>query len=519
MNKGFNLLDEQWIPVRMVDGQLRDVGLLKLFEQAKEINALAETSPPSIIALYRVLLVITHRALTSSQGTWRDRDRANWYREGLPQQALLDYLEHWRDRFWLFHPEQPFMQVAALATAEETQDKKPWTQISLASACGNAPVVFDHSHDGAPTAITPSGAIRTLLGFLQFTPGGLVRVIRGSDKAGPLANTAAVLPIGRTLNETLCLALHPATSAAMDDLPSWEQPVVSLENLRAAPSLATGANDRYTRLSRAVLLDAEEDCRIRWIRFAAGVALGNDANAPDPMASYRAGSIGLVRLSFSEGRAFWRDLPALVPDAEGKASQPASVLGWAANLRGDLDGLQADEVLLVAGVASEPTKQAKLSRWRMEQIALPTSLLANPGLADHLRAEVTRAETLYGQLREITTRMIAATMPTATSKDTWNRARSSFAAGPAAVTFFSSAERALPRLLREIADGEGEEAHLHWSEALLQAVRDTWEVVGKNVGQSPLALRAEAKAFPRISALLRTLQPESSIAGSQEALP
>jgi CRISPR system Cascade subunit CasA len=146
MNKGFNLLDEQWIPVRMVDGQLRDVGLLKLFEQAKEINALAETSPPSIIALYRVLLAITHRALTSSQGTWRDRDRANWYREGLPQQALLDYLEHWRDRFWLFHPEQPFMQVAALATAEETQDKKPWTQISLASACGNAPVVFDHSH-------------------------------------------------------------------------------------------------------------------------------------------------------------------------------------------------------------------------------------------------------------------------------------------------------------------------------------------------------------------------------------
>ena len=95
MNKGFNLLDEQWIPVRMVDGQVRNVGLLKLFEQAKEINALAETSPPSLIALYRVLLAITHRALTSAQGTWRDRDRANWYGEGLPQQALRGYLEHW----------------------------------------------------------------------------------------------------------------------------------------------------------------------------------------------------------------------------------------------------------------------------------------------------------------------------------------------------------------------------------------------------------------------------------------
>ena len=515
MNKGFNLLDEQWIPVRMVDGQVRNVGLLKLFEQAKEINALAETSPPSLIALYRVLLAITHRALTSAQGTWRDRDRANWYGEGLPQQALRGYLEHWRDHFWLFHPEKPFMQVAVLATAKETQDKKPWTQISLASACGNAPLVFDHAYDAAPTPITPSEAIRTLLGFLQFTPGGLVRVIRGSDKAGSLGNTAAVLPLGGTLNQTLCLALHPATSVAVDDLPSWEQPVTSLENLRAAPSLAKGANDRYTRLSRAVLLDPGEDSRIQWIRFAAGVALADDANAPDPMASYRTGSIGLVRLSFSEGRAFWRDLPALVPDAEGKASQPASVLGWAAILRGDLGDLLADELLLIAGVASD---QAKILRWRSEQIALPALLLANAGLAGYLRMEVKRAEAVYDQLRTIAVSMIAATMPTATSKDTRARARALFVAGPAAVTFFGSAERALPRLLREIADGTGEEAHLHWSESLLQAARDTWDMLRRNLGQSPLALRAEAKAFPRISGLLRTLNPESSNAVSQEAL-
>jgi len=516
MNKGFNLLDEQWIPVRMVDGQVRNVGLLKLFEQAKEINALAETSPPSLIALYRVLLAITHRALTSAQGTWRDRDRANWYGEGLPQQALRDYLEHWRDRFWLFHPEQPFMQVAVLLTAKETQDKKPWTQISLASACGNAPVVFDHAYDAAPTLITPSEAIRTLLGFLQFTPGGLVKVIRGSDNAGPLVDTAAVLPLGGTLNETLCLTLHPAASSAITDLPSWEKPGASLKDLRAAPSLATGNNDRYTRLSRAVLLEPEEDCRIHWTRFAAGIALKNDENAPDPMASYRVGSNGLKRLRFGEGRAFWRDLPTLLPDAEGKASKAASVLGWAANLREVFLDSDANGILLVAGIAS---RRFKCLLWRSEQIALPTSLLANPGLAGHLRTEVARAETVYAQFRKIATRMIAATMPTALSRETQDRARALFAAGPAAITFFSSAERALPRLLREIAKGEGDEAYLHWSESLSQAVRDTWEVVGRNLGQSPLALRAEAKGFPGISALLRSLQPELSIVSSKEALP
>jgi CRISPR system Cascade subunit CasA len=516
MNKGFNLLDEPWIPVRMIDGQLRDVGLLKLFEQAKEINALAETSPPSLIALYRMLLAITHRALTGAQGTWWDRDRAAWYREGLPKQALQNYLEHWRERFWLFHPDQPFMQVAALATAAEIKKKTPWTKISLANASGDDPAVFDHSCDRTPTAITPSDATRTLLGFLQFTPGGLVRVMRGSDNAGPLVNTAAVLPVGETLNETLCLALQPPASASMNDLPSWEKPAASLEDLRSVPSLATGSNDRYTRLSRAVLLDPEDDYRIRWIRFAAGVALKNDENAPDPMASYRSGSNGLVRVSFSEGRAFWRDLPALVPDAEGKASQPASVLGWAANLRWVLGGVQNDEVLLVAGIAS---KEMKCKRWRSEQIALPVSLLSNPDLARYLRIEVSQAETVYSKLREIAVTIIAETMSSAKPKrKALSRARDLFTDKAVAITFFSCAERALPRLLREIAEEKGDEAHLHWSQSLSQSVRDTWEVVRRNLGQTPLALRAEVRAFPRISALLHTLQPESSIAVSREAL-
>jgi CRISPR system Cascade subunit CasA len=515
MNKGFNLLDEAWIPVRMADGELHHVGLLRLFQQVQEINALAETSPPNLVALYRVLLAITHRALTIAHGTWKDRDRADWYREGLPQQALRDYLEHWRDRFWLFHPEQPFMQVAALATAEEIKKKTPWTKISLANASGNEPVIFDHSFDGAPTAIKPSEAISTLLGLLQFTPGGLVKVIRGSDNAGPLVDTAAVLPLGATLNETLCLALHPASLASQDDLPSWERPAASLKDLRAAPSLATGNNDRYTRLSRAVLLEAERDNSIRWVRFAVGIALKNDDNAPDPMASYRIGKNGLVRLGFRGGRVFWRDLPTLLPDAEGKASKAASVLEWTANLQGYLGGSGGHGNLLVAGIAS---RDFKCLRWRSERIVLPSEYLSSAGLTAHLRIELNRAEAVYAKLGEIAVRMIAETMSTnAPSKKALSRARALFIDEPVAIAFFASAERALPRLLHEIADGAGDEAHLHWSESLLQAARDTWDLVRRNLGQSPLALRAEARAFPLISALLRTLQPP--IAASQETLP
>lgn len=503
MTPRFNLLDEPWLPVRFADGRVCDVGLLELFERSGEISALAETAPPSLIAEYRLLLAITHRALTWAHGPWKDKDRARWYREGLPQDALRDYLEHWRERFWLFHPEQPFMQVAALATAEETRDKqKPWTQISLASANGNTPVVFDHSCDVAPTSIAPALALRTLLGFLQFTPGGLVKTLRDSDKAGPLANTAAALPVGTSLQQTLCLALHPAS--AQEDLPSWERAPIQRRDLLGEPTLATGANDRYTRLSRAVLLQEADEGLVQSLRFAAGVALGDDPNAPDPMASYRAGSNNLVRLSFTEGRALWRDLPALVPDAEGKACQPASVLGWAANLHPYLGALHIEQPLLIAGLASD---QAKLLRWRCEQISLPAVLLADPQAAGFLRSEVRRAESLHEQVRTLATGVLADTMPDPRSKDTRARARAVLDTSAAAATFFATAERALPALLQRIGEGDGEGANCYWSASLLQAAESFWEILRHNLGQSPLALRAEARAWPRFRALLRELQP------------
>lgn len=514
MNKFFNLLDERWLPVRLTNGCLREVSLLELFENAGQILALAETAPASLIALYRLLLAITHRALLRRPNGWKERDRCEWYRHGLPREEVRDYLEQWRDRFWLFHPEYPFMQVAALATAEETRDNlKPWTQISLASATGNAPVVFDHAIDTTPVPIEPRLAIRHLLGFLQFVPGGLVKVVRDSDKAGPLANSAASIPNGNSLNETLCLGVHPCCHGDNLDLPSWEKPSPTLVDLRADPSLATGENDRYTRLSRAVLLRRNDDGRVQWIHFAAGIAMAEDVNAPDSMVSYRAGNDKLIRLSFRDGRAFWRDLPALVPDADGKAAQPATALGWAANLKERLGEERFDQSILVAGVSSD---QAKLLRWRIEQIALPVPLLVDASLAGELREQVRRGEELYGKLRTVATGMLAAVMPDPKHKDTIAGARNILDKGPAAATFFGAIEPALPRLLELIATARLEEAHTLWSEAISKAAWMTWDLIRQGLGQSPSALRAESCAYPRFCALMRPLRSGISISISSK---
>ncbi len=227
--KKFNLLDEPWLPVRMINGEVKILGLLALFEQSSQIVSLTETAPPSLMAQYRLLLAISHRALSVQTPNWEQRELRHWYRQGIPTEAITAYLEKWRDRFWLFHPEHPFMQVAELARAPETREKfKPWTQIDLASVNGNAPVVFNHSLDIAPSAISPSHAVRKLLGFLQCTPGGLVKVFRDADKAGPLANTAASMPLGDTLSQTIILALHPASPDEREDLPCWELPALTV---------------------------------------------------------------------------------------------------------------------------------------------------------------------------------------------------------------------------------------------------------------------------------------------------
>jgi CRISPR system Cascade subunit CasA len=503
----FNLLDEPWIPVRTHAGAVIEVSLTDALLNARDYTALAETSPPNLIALYRLLLAALHRALTTQQDQWRDADRARLFREGLPEAPIRAYLEHWRERFWLFHPEEPFMQVAALAEADATRNKvKSLTQIELEAANGNTPVMFDHALDDAPVLSSFGRVFRNLLGFLQFTPGGLVKTLRDSDKAGALANTAAVMPTGVNLSETLLLGLHPFDGRRLEDLPCWEKVAPSVSMLQADPIMATGPNDRYTRLSRAVLLKREDDSeQIRQIRFAAGLALGDDPNAPDPMACYRINKEGkAIRISYSAGRAIWRDLPSLLPDPSRTKDIPAAILGWAANLYAALGQWDAPVQILSAGLASD---QAKLLRWRAEHIELPKSLLAQEDAAEMVRQQVRFAEEVYSRSRSMFTDLIAQTMPDPKHKDTKSRARDILANGPAAAVFFSAAERALPKLMTRIASGDFDTADNDWKATLAAAAKQSWSATRRSLGDSPAVLRADARTWPRFIGLLNMLVP------------
>lgn len=501
----FNLLDEPWLPVLTLDGQTQEVSLSAALLHARQYRALAETSPPNLVALYRLLLAMLHRALTTQHGPWRDSDRARWFRQGLPEAALRDYLTQWREEFWLHHPERPFMQVAALADAPETSDKtKPWTQISLEAACGNTPVMFDHALDDQPRPLPLGQACRSLLGYLQFIPGGTIQVFKTSDKDGPLTNTAAAIPLGRNLAETLLLALHPYDSQRADDLPAWELPPPQVIQLAAPPTLATGPNDRYTRLTRAVLLVPESGgAPIRHIRFGAGIGLDEDVNAPDPMASYRRRKDGTTASrSFTEGQAVWRDLPTLLPSPNG-VDHPA-VLDRAANLFNFLGKLDEQIQILIAGLASTPGKM-KLLRWRAEYMTLPPAFLTDASTTQQLRQHIQQAEDLYNRLLGIAATLVAHTMPDAEHKDTRSRAQAIVTHGPMAAAYYTQAERGLPQLMQHLALADDTAADTHWRATLALAVRSAWAALILSLGQTPAVLRALARADARYHQLLRSL--------------
>lgn len=502
----FNLLDEPWIPVRTLQGEMDEVSLSTVLLHADQYSGLAETSPPNLVALHRVLLAVLHRALTTHHGPWRDSDRARWFRHGWPEKALRDYFTQWRDAFWLIHSQKPFMQVAALAHAAETCDKtKPWTQISLESASGNTPVLFDHALDDQPSSLPLSAACRSLLGYLQFTPGGLVKTFRDSDKAGPLANTAAALPIGNNLRQSLLLALHPYDGQAQNDEPAWEKSVPTIAALRAEPTLATGYNDRYTRLSRAVLFSLTPDrTHVQYLRFGAGIGLEEDVNAVDCMASYRINKEGkAIRISFTEGRAIWRELPNLLPDASGQCNHPPAVLGWAAHLY-ELVGQDAPVQVLVAGLASD---QAKLLRWRAEHLKLPIALLTTPLAAQELRSYIQKTEAVYADLQKIATTLVASTMPDGHHKDTNNRAKTIVTNGPMTLAYYVCAERGLAQLMAHLAQTEYDDADAHWRITLTQAVQSARLALDQSLGKAPYVLRAQARADAEFGRLLHSLRP------------
>jgi CRISPR system Cascade subunit CasA len=356
----FNLIDEEWIPVRFLDGNRGELGIQDILLGAKDIAAIEDPSPLVVAALHRFLLAVLYRALEGPT----DIDHAKkLFKEGIPGNKITAYLEKWRDRFWLFDKKYPFGQIPNF----EPNIWRSWTVLAAEHNADNAKVLFDHVDVEASGTISAAAAIRWILATQTFSVSCGKSELSHTGTA-PSATAAIVLPLGSNLQDTLIFALVPENrEIAGDDLPLWEREPESVNRLsQGVKRASSGLADRYTWRIRSIRLVENNLGRVEKLAFASGVG-DSSVDQVDPMLGYRIDDKrGKLPIQFRD-RGLWRDFDSLLPDQSHLGPQ---VVEHALRLtRSNL--ARFPRSVLALGQANS---KAKIEYWRMERFALPEAL-------------------------------------------------------------------------------------------------------------------------------------------------
>ncbi|MGA3525479.1 type I-E CRISPR-associated protein Cse1/CasA [Melissospora conviva] len=336
---GFSLIDEEWIPVLDAAGQRRDVSLLGLFEQAGDARMIACELPTQTFAVLRLALAILHRTTGGPVGeaAWR----ALWRDRKLPTADIADYLEAFRDRFDLLHPEHPFYQVADLRAGKE--NTYGLTRL-IADVPNNLPFLTTRAGAGLKS-ISPAEAARWLVHCQAYDPSGIKTGAVGDPRvkggrgypigAATLGWLGGVYLEGGNLLETLLLNLIPIAPGWRTederDLPAWErEPQVAAEEAISTRG-PYGLLGLYTWQSRRIRLFGDAD-------GITGAMISNgdpfdwqDRHLLEPMSVWgRSGPrerdqkrtpIYLPR-THDHSRTLWRGLETLLPAPPSSNSEP-----------------------------------------------------------------------------------------------------------------------------------------------------------------------------------------------------
>lgn len=333
----YNLLDEPWIPVRLLDGTITEVGLLELLQRSTDIADLACELPTQNIAIQRLVLAVAYRVATPlDTEAWA----AQWD-HGAPTEEMAEYLEKWRERFYLFGGQYPFMQVADLRTAK---DEKKALDVIIASVPKEEKRLFSTRQGAGLERIDAADAARWLVHTQAYDSSGIRsgavgdREVKGGKgyPIGPAwcGQLGLVWLKGRDLDETLVLNLIPADTAELrggDNSSqwgacSWEMAEPETAERRDYSLLDKRGNPDPNGLSIPRLLTWHSR-RVHLFGDASGVTCAlvcqGDRLSPQEMRLYEPQSLWryskpqstrakqdvYMSHKFEQGRSLWRDLP------------------------------------------------------------------------------------------------------------------------------------------------------------------------------------------------------------------
>jgi CRISPR system Cascade subunit CasA len=501
----FTLIDEPWIPCIDLTGERHELGIHSLLAEAHLIREIAGESPPTTVALHRLLLAIMLRAY-ELQDT--DRWEDIWRSGTLPAAPLQNYLDAWRPRFDLFHPQRPFMQAA------DTRAKpKSVGTLLLDKASGNNGTLFDHNTDADTLVLSPAAAARALITMQAFGLAGLFQP-NAPFTSAPCVAGVIFLVEGDNLFETLMLnCFYPEARqipSGAQDRPSWEMEDPLLP-LRTIPF---GYLDYLTWFNRRILLLPQNGPNGLTVeQMTMGPGLRFDPLPLEPMKSYRNDEKrGHLALRFSEDRAVWRDSAALFR-INTSAYRPPQALDSLARLIDDifdesvLDYHQTRRIMAL-GMASD---QAKIEFFRAERMPLPLAYLRDRSLVDRLEQALTLAHNvanqLWGAARTLATYIVAPNQDSGEGRSAQREDLDQLmGAWDIQRPYWAVLEVPYHQFMQELPH-VGEQAIGSWFALLRRTAQQNLDRVAATVENSPRGYKAAVNASQQLAAGLANLDP------------
>lgn len=325
----FNLLDEPWIRVLLPDYRVEEVSLTKALEHAHEYVDLAGELAAQDTAVLRLLLAVPltvflredeegNEAPLENAEEAIDRWKRLWEKGEFPQEPIRNYLESWRDRFWLFHPERPFWQVPEASLGTEYGAAKLNGEISESS---HKLRLFPSYAGKGKKELSYGQAARWLLYINGFDDTSSKPKGKGlpSPGAGWLGKLGLIMAQGKNLFETLMLNL----TLLKNGRELWEEPKPCWElakpRTRERTEIVEPDNpaELLTLQSRRLLLYRNEG-RVTGYRLLGGDFFNRENAFSEQMTVWRenADKKNIALSTYTPKRhdaskQFWREFPSI----------------------------------------------------------------------------------------------------------------------------------------------------------------------------------------------------------------
>jgi CRISPR system Cascade subunit CasA len=359
----YNVVHMPLVLARTSTDSIEEFSLLRSFEHATDIRRIEGELPGHVFVQTRLLLAILLSAIETADNLDDDAEpgerwRRLWEAETFPLDDIHSYLERYEDRFDLFDPVQPLLQVPDLRTSASEKGEVGLQRL-IPDVSSNG--LFAMRASSGVDRISYAEAARQLLYVHAYGLSGIHPA--GSDDhgtdprarggkvypqgTGPAGDLGGVIIEGQNLRETLLLNLvlgrNTRTSFDYedgDDEPLWER-----DQLTAAPEERLipgprGQADLFTWPSRRVRLlhDGEG---VTGAVICYGDALGpQNLHSAETMSAFRlsdnqskkAGHPVYMPVRHQPSRAFWRGLGALLPQDPPTGTLPPRTIEWLGEL-------------------------------------------------------------------------------------------------------------------------------------------------------------------------------------------